>query len=76
LTEKVNELKIANTQQKKNTIGNLNLQIRAEESPYQQKVKEMEERVSFYTSKVRQMGKKKFQEMENTQKGCNMKSLL
>jgi hypothetical protein len=50
LTEKVKELKITNAQQK-NIIGNLNLQIRAEEFPYQQKVKELEERVSFYKSK-------------------------
>jgi len=56
LTEKVNELKITNAQQKI-TIGNLNLQIRAEEFPYQQKAKELEERVSFYKSKVRQMEK-------------------
>jgi hypothetical protein len=56
LTEKVNELKITNVQQKI-TIGNLNLQIRAEEFPYQQKAKELEERVSFYKSKVRQMEK-------------------
>jgi uncharacterized coiled-coil protein SlyX len=54
LIEKVNELKVTNAQQK-NTIGNLNLQIRAEEFPYQQKVKELEEKVSFYKSKVRQM---------------------
>ena len=51
------------------------MQIRAEEFPYQQKVKELEERVSFYKSKVRQT-EKNFKEMENTLKGCNMKSLL
>jgi hypothetical protein len=73
LTEKVHELKLTNAQQN-NVIGNLKLQIRAEEFPYQQKVKELEERVSFYKSKVRQM--ETFHEMENTLKGCNIKLLL
>ena len=73
MTEKVHELKLTNAQQN-NIIGNLKLQIRAEEFPYQQKVKELEERVSYYESKVRQM--EKFQQMENALKGCNMKSLL
>jgi len=74
LTEKIKDLKITNAQQK-NIIGNLNLQIRAEEFPYQQKAKELEERVSFYKREVRQM-EKNFKEMENTLKGCNMKSFL
>jgi len=56
LTEKFKELKITNAQQK-NVIGNLNLQIRTEEFPYQQKAKELEERVSFYKMEVRH-GKK------------------
>jgi uncharacterized protein YlxW (UPF0749 family) len=72
LTEKVRELKLTNAKQN-NIIGNLKLKIRAEEYPYQQKAKELEERVSFYKSKVRQM--EKFQEMENALKGCNMKLL-
>jgi hypothetical protein len=65
LTEKVRELKLSNAQQN-NMIGNLKLQIRAEEFPYQQKVKELEERVSFYKSQVRQ--KKKITEVENTER--------
>jgi uncharacterized protein YlxW (UPF0749 family) len=72
LIEKVQELKITNAQQN-NINRNLKLQIRAEEFPYQQKVQELEKKVSFYQSKVRQM-KKKNQEMKNTLKGCNMKS--
>jgi hypothetical protein len=62
LTEKVHELKLFNAQQN-NMIGNLKLQIRAEEFPYQQQVKELEKSVSFYKSKVRQL--EKFHEMEN-----------
>jgi uncharacterized protein YihD (DUF1040 family) len=56
LTKKVNELKTTNAQQN-NVIGNLKLQIRAEELPYQKKVKELEEEVSSYQSKVRQLKK-------------------
>jgi hypothetical protein len=52
LTENVKELKNTHAQQR-NIIAILDLQVRAEEFPYQQKAKELEERVSFYQSRVR-----------------------
>jgi hypothetical protein len=54
LTEKVHELKLINVQ-RNNRIGNLELQIEVEEFPYRNKVKELEDSVSFYKNKVRQL---------------------
>jgi uncharacterized protein YihD (DUF1040 family) len=62
LAEKVHELKLINVQCN-NQIGTLELQIKAEEFPYQQKVKELEDDISFYKSKVRQLGL--FHEMQH-----------
>ncbi|PNF20166.1 hypothetical protein B7P43_G18363 [Cryptotermes secundus] len=50
LTEKVHELKLINVQ-RNNRIGILELQIKAEEFPYQQKAKELEDSVSYYKNK-------------------------
>jgi hypothetical protein len=47
-------MKLINAQ-RNNRIGILELQIKAEEFPYQQKVKGLEDNVSFYKNKVRQL---------------------
>ena len=58
IDRKVKELKITNVQQR-NEIGNLNLQIKAEEFPYQRKVNELEERF-ILQKQGKTNGKKKF----------------
>jgi hypothetical protein len=54
LAEKVQELKLINAQ-RNNRIGILELQIKTVDFPYQKKVKELEDCLSFYKSKVRQL---------------------
>lgn len=54
LTEQVHKLQLINAQQN-NRIGNLKLQIRTEEFPYQQKVNQLEECTSFYKSKNKEL---------------------
>jgi hypothetical protein len=61
LAKKVQELKLINAE-RNNRIGILELQIKAEDFPHRQKVKELEDGLSLYQSKVIQL--KSFNEMK------------
>jgi hypothetical protein len=51
LAKKVQELKLVNAE-RNNRIGILELQIKAEDFPHRQKVKELEDNLLLYQSKV------------------------